>query len=429
LIAGVESDTTPKENIAMGLTGSQKLAVLLCKFSDSQNIQSQPEDFFRDLFAKRGTGGLNDYWIDASLGNINLDGTEIFGWKVLDQKRDDFVNARPSRWDKVQGAIEAFPTVDTSTFAGVVAVFNIGVGDAGTSGGVLAGPTDVNVTFLAHETGHVFGLEHSFDQSPRKRQTWSAPGEYWDRYDVMSAMNVASTQHPRFGRRGPLLNVGNLDRMGWLPSARVWKPTNGNSSTSYQFDLVSLGHPEIPGYLAAIVGDIYIEFRTQDGWDAGLSRPAVLLHHLIGDNTVILASNKTTWVNEWQAGQTYGPSDLEMMINGGTRITVESFDLSAKKARISVVRRATRPFVAGPAQIFGGVAQDGGGWIILPSGRRVPIPPRGPILAVLEQLASLVEAQESLQFSGRDELFSSMAINSMQALEGEMLDEKESRGV
>jgi len=30
-----------------------------------------------DLFVKCGTGGLNDYWSDASLGSINLDGTEI----------------------------------------------------------------------------------------------------------------------------------------------------------------------------------------------------------------------------------------------------------------------------------------------------------------------------------------------------------------
>ncbi len=49
----------------MKRSGSQKFAVLLCKFSDSPDVEPQSVDFCRDLFANRGTGGLNDYWADA----------------------------------------------------------------------------------------------------------------------------------------------------------------------------------------------------------------------------------------------------------------------------------------------------------------------------------------------------------------------------
>ncbi len=53
----------------MALTGSQKFAVLLCKFSDSADTEPRSVAFMQDLCARRGTGGLNDYWIAASLGN------------------------------------------------------------------------------------------------------------------------------------------------------------------------------------------------------------------------------------------------------------------------------------------------------------------------------------------------------------------------
>jgi hypothetical protein len=55
----------------MGLTGSQKFAVLLCKFSDNSNVEPYTPDFYRQLIAERGTGGLNDYWIAASQGSIS----------------------------------------------------------------------------------------------------------------------------------------------------------------------------------------------------------------------------------------------------------------------------------------------------------------------------------------------------------------------
>lgn len=103
----------------------------------------------------------------------------------------------------MNGGAAAFPEVDKSKYAGEVAMFKTDLGDAGTLGGVLASPGSMSVTFLGHETGHVFGLSHSFDQSDRKDANWSAPGEYFDKYDIMSAMNVYTTLHGKFGKSGP----------------------------------------------------------------------------------------------------------------------------------------------------------------------------------------------------------------------------------
>ncbi len=376
----------------MSLNGSQKLAVFLCKFSDNSNVEPHPADFYNELFAQRGSGGLNDYWIAASQGAINLDGTEIFGWRALKEKQADFVKAKPGRWDKVKGAIDAFPEVDTSKYAGVVAMFNVDVGDSGTQGGVLASPSAMSVTFLGHETGHVFGLEHSFDQSDRKDADWSAPGEYFDSYDIMSAMNVYSTFHQKFGECGPLLCAANLDRMGWLPASRVWSLNGGNSSGSDEFDIVSMSHPETPGYLAAKVGGVYAEFRTKENWDESIPRPSVLIHQMVDPNAVVIASDNHNYINDWQPGQMYGVSDLEMAIHGGIQIRIKSFDLQANKARIAVRVGASRPYVVGPGLVFGGVASDGGGWLIL-NGKIVRIPPRSPVMMLAEEMANLITAE------------------------------------
>lgn len=334
----------------MAVNGSQKFAILLCKFSDTENVSSPPVSFFEELIVKRGTGGLNDYWNDSSQGKIDLDGSEVFDWKVTDQTKTDFLADRPGRWDKIVTAITTFPNVNIAKYAGVIAIYNVNVGDAGNSGnGVLAGPNDWNITFLAHETGHTFGLKHSFDQSSRLKVWWSAPGEYYDKHDIMSAMNVYSGTHPGFNQYGPLLNAANLDRMGWLEAARTWTQP-ANNTTVATFELVSLGHREIPGYLAAKIRNLYIEFRTKDGWDGAIPRPAVLIHEMPGVNSVVMASDKAKYINDWQPGQVYGPQDTEWMIKGGIRISIDSFNLDEKKATLSMYQRTVSIKNDGPGE-------------------------------------------------------------------------------
>ena len=366
-------------------SGSQKLAVLLCKFRDFSETEPEDVNYFRELFVNRGTGGLNDFWVDASLGSINLDGSEVFGWRTLEQTQAEYISAHPDRAGKIQGAVDAF-SIDRSRYAGIVALFNVSPGDSGAAGGVLGGPGNYNPTFLAHETGHLFGLNHSFDQSTRKTATWSAPGEYYDMHDIMSAMNVHSHFHPRFAQRGPLLCAANLDAMGWLPASRTWVEPISDSFTQC-LDLVPLGHPEIPGYLAARVGNYYVEFRMNDRWDAGIPRPTILIHRMQGTNAVVMASDATNWVNDWQSGQSFGPSQVEMAIRGGIRIQVDSIDDANMKARLCITRQAGRNDAE--SVLFLGSIVVGDGWVLLRDVLyRVP-PKGGPLHEIVDQIVQI----------------------------------------
>jgi hypothetical protein len=373
--------------------GSQKLAVLLCKFKDTEHAEPNPRGFYEDLF-RRGTGGVNDYWSAASHGNIDLDGTEVFGWKTLDQTTTEYRTTHVGRWDKIQGAADAFG-INPDQYFGVVAMFNSDVKDAGRAGvGVLANYDSHNTSFLAHETGHLFGLGHSFDQSDRKRRPDTAPGEYYDNHDIMSAMSVYHHAHPRFGQSGPLLCAAFMDYLGWLDPKRVWTPPHSGSMTE-TLELTSLGHPEMRGHLAAKVDDsLYVEFRTKDGWDQGLPHATVLIHELVG-RTVVAMTTKTSgvigslsgWEHEWLPGELFGPTPVVMDLVGGTQVSVESFDLPARKARITIRRQAPRP-TARHGHLLAGIAGGGGGILILPTGRVVKVPPRSPVVSALFTLTA-----------------------------------------
>jgi hypothetical protein len=185
--------------------------------------------------------------------------------------------------------------------------------------------------------------------------------------------------------------------MGWLPADRIFDPHQHQYESS-AIDLVSLGHREIRGYLAVKVAGLYVEFRTTDGWDRALPRAAVLIHQVMpsGVSSLIIASNKAVFNNEWQPGQVYGPPASLVAFTGGTRIAIESFDLAAKKARVRVQQIAGVIHQDGPGQVFGGVQAGGEGWILTPSGKLKRVPPHSPLIAVLDRVGEIVEMEEAL---------------------------------
>jgi hypothetical protein len=163
-------------------------------------------------------------------------------------------------------------------------------------------PDAWNVTFAAHETGHGYGLDHSYHANP--------DFVYGNPWDIMSALAV-HTFHGAYGRSptdyiiirldpppsegfpsGPGLNAPNLDKFGWLPANRI---TTWNN-TSQTITLAALNHPEAGGYFMVKIpfddgnpSHYYtLEFRRKTGWDAGIPQDAVLINEVRPDGLFYL---------------------------------------------------------------------------------------------------------------------------------------------
>ena len=103
----------------------------------------------------------------------------------------------------------------------------------------------------------------------------------------MSWANVFSTSTVRFGSGGPGLNAYHVDQMGWLPRSRILT-FGADGMTTGTVTLAALNHPETAGRLLVRVPfdatDPFhyftVEYRRNDGWDAGFPSSIVLIHEI-----------------------------------------------------------------------------------------------------------------------------------------------------
>lgn len=317
---------------ATAVTGNTKWAIVLCKFSDV-DAEPQPPEFFQDFFTETGIGqgGLFDYWRDMSFGAIDLTGSQVRGWYTISLSRDKAIGWTQwhlysshlpfvpiERFDLIKACIDAgdqdFYYPD---YHGIVAILNappdsgsVGSGDMAlnldgrtkTYGLVKLDPLAWNVSFAAHEMGHGYGLDHSFDSwSATSCAPWGKAGEYCDGWDIMSSLSFGG-MHPeikgqgvRFGPSGPGLNAAYRSMLGWIPSGRVW------SYIPYTYTrlvpLAGLQTPAGSGFLLAKVwpglgNDYYaVEFTRRLSWDRNILRDAVLVRQVHNSRTYLVKGN------------------------------------------------------------------------------------------------------------------------------------------
>jgi hypothetical protein len=292
--------------------GSTKLpwAVILCRFKgDPPNpaVEGPLEQFYREAF-QPGSGGLVEYWRDASLGAIDISASKVYGWYEIDIAR---ANAGigpppgPGRAGLVDAAIRAAQAahVDPVTgFYGQIAVYTqnwsnddparppgtpswtqqdplmqwwptwIDGGSYGLPPSVLTPPHDGNIS--AHEMGHGLGMGH--DVGP----DLSTASDYSDPCCIMS-QNGGFT-HPRWGRNfGPALCLVHLVQKGWMYPRRLYRDDGAwqDNRDGVAIPLAPLSRPAVHANLGIVLPysngaaswDYYLEYVIPTEWNRGVA--------------------------------------------------------------------------------------------------------------------------------------------------------------
>ena len=296
----------PRTSDSPEVTGSQPWISLLCKFS---NLAAEPrsQSYFVQMF-DNSPGRLDHYWRESSYDQIDVVGSGASQWLVLPRTQSAYVptpgsgcsGGSPADLDLLFDDCTAVadPFVDfsnggTGGFAGINLMFNGDLDGCAWGGGHFATLDGVskswrttweppwgyaNVSVMAHEMGHGFGLPHS--------NNWDGDGSPYDNsWDVMSdAWNHAATD-PTYGGLGKHTIAYHKDRLAWFPSGTVLVASAPGTYEGILSDVAL--RPPIAGYrmakipIPASTRFWTVETRRRTGlYDAELPGDAVVIHEI-----------------------------------------------------------------------------------------------------------------------------------------------------
>lgn len=298
-------------------------AIILCRFKGAQvhPTERDTEDFYRRLFEPR-SGGLVEYWRDASLGAVDITGSRVFDWVEVDIPRDKAGGwaqsnpPGPGRSGLVDAAIRAVLQGGDDRLDGFfsqIAVYceNWSVDDVpvaqqfggsafwidGSADGrgkvTLTPPHAADIT--AHEMGHGFGMRHDANAD--------ASDFYQDPCCIMSqsALFRPAGWASLFGSA---VCLPHLIQRGWMYGHRVLRDDGAWMSQPHgtTFVLAPINDPGAHANLgiALAVGppgdewDYHLEYARPSGWNRGLKGDFLFIRRLrpsrIGDTAAILGS-------------------------------------------------------------------------------------------------------------------------------------------
>ncbi len=368
-------------------------AILLVRFSDDKD-PSPPLTKYQDLFTAQGSGSSNmvDFFRDMSHGKIDVSGSRVFGWYTLPAKRGDYVgNVYPQPAGKLNrdGVLSLAKNVaesggvKLSDFSGVIVSGFQRMDLCGWVGGMAALCDSFSLvpSLLGQEMGHGYGLDHA-------RLEGSA-SDYMDPWDVMSTAHFPSMEAPNgeFSFVGPGLNAWNMRSRGWLDESRVW--TSSAADADARVQLRPLHRLDMPGFLAAQIGQYLVEFRVPERWDAAIPRACVLVHRFQDNHSYLMPAYDGS--QDLVEGDKFAVGDRNFPLLGYHAVEVESIDPQTQTATLRVHQHARRelPSAGVTGQLLGGVAVDGGGLLIV-AGQVHIVPPRSPAIALMAQVARYV---------------------------------------
>jgi M6 family metalloprotease-like protein len=286
------------------VSGSRPWVTIMCKFSD---IAAEPNNlaYFQGMYGDTQPG-LNHYWKELSFNTADVAGsTTGTGWYTLP---DTELHYNPTNTEKGTNLSEladdciaaADATVDFSLYSGINMMFNSDFDNGWAWGGSRTMTLDnvtrswsttweppwsyANVSVIAHEMGHGFGLPHS---------SYNRAAVYDNAWDVMSQdrYNCAAATDPTYGCMAQHTISYHKDLLGWIPGARKIPIAGPVSATT--LILEDLAAPASANYQIAIIPiggsatNFYtVEARRFTGYDAKLPDEAVIIHNVDTTNGI-----------------------------------------------------------------------------------------------------------------------------------------------
>ena len=374
-------------------------AILRCKWND---LDDEPlsNDYVANLFTTAGAGSNNmvDFFETMSHGNLDLSGSQVFGWFTLPRPQIDSpayleVNRKALSQDELVALafstatangvpLQYFPyrVVMMNTFQGIL------FGHAGNQVAVCDGG-NCWPSLLGQEMGHAYVLDHS-------RRAGSL-ADYQDNWDVMSTLSGCYMEPGGpYGLYGPGLNAANMRGRGWLDRSRVLSLDVGEGgSTPRTVQLRPLHARELPGYLALEFGNYIIEFRDKHTWDVAIPEAAVFVHSFSENHSYI--ERNTDGGEQVLVGDSWeldlGP-DLP-----STKVVVDDIDTSSRTATLTVTNRPGRKFSVPVGGDSGLQWVDGGGFLGGSARQSIPVRPGDELVDVVDHLVAF-KSVENLRY-------------------------------
>lgn len=279
------------ESLSALVSGSQPWVSIMCKFNDYAD-EPRNQAYFQGMYSSSWPG-LDHYWREVSYNTANVAGSLAVGWYTLPQPHSYYVVNGNLNFDRAARDCTgvADPFVNFAGVAGINLMFNANLGDyawGGTWYLTLDGVSKswrmtweppwgyADITVIAHEMGHGFGLPHS---SGNYGQT------YDNRWDVMSNgwTDCGRATHATYGCLGQHTISHHKDILGWIPSNQKFTASGGTA----EITLERLSLPQTSNYKMAwipIGGSATrfytVEVRQQAGYDGKLPGQAVIIHHV-----------------------------------------------------------------------------------------------------------------------------------------------------
>lgn len=291
--AGVDAQAA-----APSVAGAQPWISIMCKFKD---VAAEPKapGYFQNMYSSTYPG-LDHYWREQSYNQINVVGSGATAqWYTLPQPRSYYVydsngDGSPDfNFGRASNDCTALanPYVYFPGYVGINMMFNADLDGYAWGGGwyfTLDGVTRAwnttwepewaysNVTVMAHEMGHGFGLPHSSGMYGRT---------YDNRWDVMSDTwtDCGNLSDAVYGCLGQHTNTYHKNLAGWIGPRRYVVPTGSVATLT----LEQLAQPQTADYLMAQIpingssSRYYtVEARRKVGYDLKLPGQGVIIHQV-----------------------------------------------------------------------------------------------------------------------------------------------------